>query len=377
MDFISDAYPPNSKPFLDTFIECIENKLGECRDNDLEKIACSLLRLNFYPTKRNESLARNLMTAIGVHNKYRETFKFGKSFVFFNEFMATLGYYRSDFVRDIFEKVNSSVELKEADTLEDITKSGILTISGIGPYTAKHGISQSFLINEFKLSRSSYQGALASIAKLDCLLEINFPEYQGIRLERNIKRKLLSLLRKQPEHAIEFKNTNCILYTICKVLNIRVQDEDKCVYHGFLSPDSTTRDIVFCVDLRSSKCNDIKLLPLPREYKHDLNEGMKIVRPQKYLIFNEDSQIDTAGGDSNHSKDQVHKWFAVVSPRQKFHHKMRTSDFYGPFNFKVARIKKLGYHVITMPYDVLENIWREDRKGQTQIRKLLNEHCVM
>ena len=383
VEFISDAYPPNPEALLNTYIKCIENKLAECRIKDLEKISCHLVRLN-YQKGTYESFVENLMTSVVTRDWIKHRYfgyklnHFGRSFVFFNTFMATVGHYRSDFLRDIFETVNSSAELKEAHNLDDIIKGGIITLSRIGP---KYGVEDyQAQWKKEALTLNDYQGALASLAQLDCLMEINFPEYQDIRLDINIKRKLLSLERREPEHAREFEKTNNILHDLCRVMNIRVQDESKYVYHGFLSPDARNRDIVFCVDLQSSKCNDIKLVPFSRQYENDLIEGINIVRPQKYVILNDEGKLNTMGGNSGNPKEQMYKWFAVVIPPRKYcHSQVQVSEFgtkiIGPLKLKIVRLERLGYHVITIPYELVEK--HDYKKRMKQIRKLLNEQCIM
>ena len=53
---------------------------------------------------------------------------------------------------------------------------------------------------------------------------------------------------------------------------------------------------------------------------------------------------------------------------------MRGQDFYGPYNYKIDRLKRLGYRLIPISYELIDS---QNMKGLTQIRKLLNKHCVM
>ena len=307
---------------LDTFVNCIEPKLSECRTKDFEMISNILLKLKF-KKGLNETFVSNLWRAASVCNQpVRPSLKAsalnGRSFVQFNANMANMGYHNPLALNDIFGTVNTSSELKEAKYFEDVMKSGILTLSRIATVYDERLVNNDINNKGIKMAARYdtrlYLGALATVFQLDCLVETNLPEYKGIRLNQHMRHKLskLNSETKQSEDGIDNRVMENVLKDICVVMNIRRQGPTNFIYHGFLSPEFRTRDIAFCVDIESSKHNAINVLPLPRCYKHDLEEGVKFVKPEDYLNFPEQCIEEARTQYSIGSKS--FKWFAVAAP---------------------------------------------------------------
>jgi hypothetical protein len=374
-------------------MDCLDSKLKHCRLKDIASITLSLSKLN-YTRGLNEKFIDNLIREADVRNKPGKTFKSsvfaGRSFIMFNTHMAYMGYYTPEILSYVFEMANSSSELRSAQNFWDVMQSGTRTLSLIGsmPYNLQNNNRQ--IQNEAKKNSMQNQSASAAIFLLDCLVEINCPQYQGIRLDHNIRTNLSTLVLKQAGDTLDHKLSKNILHDICAVLNIRLRDKTSCIYHGFLWPGSKTRDIAFCAEVNSSKHNEINIIPLPKQYKNDLNKGLNVVRPDKYLEFIDEDILDNFSFIGDKSKAE-YKWFAVVAPQQKFSYENKTekrtildsehtdcehfhTSQYGPFKVKVQILANLGYNVIPVSYELLKHC--KNKNGQHKIRKLINEHCV-
>ena len=401
-EFVSDAFPKNSDIFLETFMDCIEGNIKHCRQKDIPRITKSLSKLN-YKKGTNEQFIDKLISQ--AKNAYDTPFHSvkrsainGRSVVEFNNYMSYMGYYIPETLNYLFETANLSSELHSARTFKDVMQSGTLAISRIGSKYHPFKISPNRLLardvyTEATENIMQNQNALSDIWLLDSLVEINFPQYQGIRLDPTIKNSLSTLVRRQAENTLDHRLSKGILDDICNILYIRLQEETSCIYHGFLSPDSKTRDIAFCVDVNSSTPGDVKLMPLPRNFRNDLNKGSDIVWPNRYLEF-VDQGDDTSFYNHNTSKTN-YKWFAVVVPQQKFMYKSDTTlsrykriildsehtdcehfhtPGYGPFHRRTTTLTNLGYNIIPVSYKILKDC--KNKKGRRALRKLINERCV-
>ena len=347
----------------------------------------------------DEAFVNNLLKAAKLQDKSFESVQNsinnGINFISFITKMATMGYFCPESASHIFETVNLSTELEASETLEDILENGVKTVSRLGPKYDQYLLTdkniKKLIQRKVFDDTTTLKGALSTIFVLDCLIETNQPTYHGVRLKQKMKPKLSKLLTRQQEKSIDNKLMNNILCEICKVLNVKLQQQTSYVYHGFLSPDSTTRDIAFCVDIRSSKRNEIKVLPLAKEYTRSLDQGLDIVRPDDYSKYNSNE-----GDNSNTMREPlklIYKWFAISAPQNKFNSQCRedgsgivlldsektnSDNFYtnihGPFYFKIKRLETLGYNVIPITHELLHNC--KNKKSIHDVRKLINENCV-
>ena len=149
------------------------------------------------------------MTSLSSCKRVDESVDDGKSFVHFNMQMAQMGFYRSEFLENIFESINSSEAMEKAITVNDIIKSGIMELSSIGSTNSyiveKHEMIQSTPQEENIRNRRLCKNALIAIFRLDYLMDINFPEYKGVRLKRSIKTKLSSINKEECFVRVKYK----------------------------------------------------------------------------------------------------------------------------------------------------------------------------
>ena len=400
VDFFTDAFPQNTDALLEEFIRSIEKDLEKLRSKDLETISSCLNKLN-YKKGMNEPFITKLMTYadesltadrlnIGaiIKRKYNQIFISARSFLQFQIEMARLGHYHQNHLNHILATVNSSDELKRAESFMDIMECGmriLLRIEGIYDTPQNYEAIHNELKKNIKLNRA----ALSAIFKLDCQIEVDCPEYTGSRLSKNDRHKLSSLLERQPDHSIDLRIMKNVLHDICRIFNIPYNyEETDLLYHGYISPDSVCRDVVFCADVKSSSWNEIKLIPLPNEYVYDLNEGQRVVWPDKYSISN-DNRAETTSGKYK-CPNKTPAWFAITAPQNKFHRTKSSStavpdsvftesDRYyskgvGPHQLRIERLENLGYNVIVLSHKILEDC--KNRRGIHDLRKLLNKVCV-
>ena len=387
-DFISDAFPQNTESLLNIFVTSIKHDVQELRIKDLAMVSMILLKLRCKKGMYDEfalELIKEAYSQARYLSKSNHIVNWGRNLINFCTHMATLGYYDENLVNHILRAANTSKIFQHARSLEDTMRSGIKLLVDITTRWDKE-LDKNHMLNRYveKELRSNHmlnQGALAAIFQLDCLVDINFPDYKGERLDEKTRQILSCLVTKQPEMATDHMIMQNVFHHVCKVLNIRPQDEKHFIYHGFISPDSRTRDIVFCADMDASLKNSLVVMQLPREYIKDLNEGTKVVRPEQYLHSNNNEDLEPFIDK---------KWYAIVAPQQKFIHETKNDSrkildeeivgadnfftrMYGPFIFKIERLEKMGYTVIPISYELLR-YWRH-KKFIHQIRKLINSCC--
>ena len=390
-DFISDAFPQNTESLLNIFVTSIKNEVQELRMKDLAMVSMILLKLK-YKKGMYDEFALELIEEAYSQARYQSkdnniVVNWGRNFVNFCTHMATLGYYDENLVNHILRAANTSKVFQHSRSFEDTMRNGIKLLVDIATrwdeeLDKNHDMLNRYIKKELRFNRMLNQGALADIFLLDCLVDINFTDYKGERLDEKTRQILSCLVTKQPEIATDHMIMQNVFHHVCKVLNIRPQDEKHFIYHGFISPDSRTRDIVFCADMDASFKNSVTVMQLPREYIKDLNEGIKVVRPELYLHSNNNEDLEPFIDK---------KWFAIVAPQQKFIHKRKSDStreildeeivgadnfftkMYGPLMFKIERLEKMGYTVIPISYELLR-FWRH-KKFIHQIRKLINSCC--
>ena len=374
------------------FIPSIEKHLTECRIKDLQYIASVLSKLNF-KKENNETFVKKFIEAGNFYDRtYIEKnpkilLNEGINFIFYNVYLANMDIYCSKYINSIFEAVNNSKELESSETLNEILRSGLKVISRITASDAFH--MQDEDLEKFVEEHMDYagllQGALSKIFVLDCMIEILRPIYKGARLKKSVGQKLAKLVFRQKEHGVDHVLMNDVLFNTCSILNIRNRDGyDRYLYRGFLSPETSTQDIAFCVDVESSKPNLIMVLPLPTKYKQALDLGIDIVRPGEYSNFDEHC--------SNESLKNKFKWFAICAPQNKFQIQRTESGarylktelnvsgqlslkYVGPFHIRIKKLEALGYTVIPLTYEILNKC--RDHKSTIDIRKLLNKYCTL
>ena len=392
-EFFSDAFPDNREYFLKTFILSIEKYLVECRIKDIHSIAEVLSKLN-YEKGMNEPFMKKFVEA-GKSVKSNETDELkiwvnnAVQFIFFNQCLANMGYFCTEYLNRIFEVVNSSPELDSSETTEEILTNGVASISCIGDMNVRNHFHKKSFQKKIKEQVSHdaalMRGAVSKIFYLDCMIEICVPKYKGVRLKESLKHKLSKLVVRTNEIGMDYQINNKIILSVCSALNIRTANHisNDYLYLGYLSPEASTFDIAFCVDVESSIRSLIKVMPLPKRYVSALDECIHVVRPEDYSDFEEQN--------SNLSMSKKFRWIAICTPQKKYNvkkdingellripSKVGSGDFHsrhiGPFNVRVQKLEALGYTVIPLTYDLLDKCINNNKVRD--LRKLIINHCV-
>ena len=422
-DFLSDAFPENSEYLLETFLHAVQIDLPECRMKDLHVISNILMKLNFKKTL-NEPFCEDLLNNVELHytklraenlDSHPKSVKLKISdsshFIFLNVYLANMGLFETKYIESIFRAVNTSDELQRSETFKETLLSCTKAIIGIRPegsdvdYKLFSGAYDQEIYEEVRKNTAIIQGTLAKIFGLDCLIDIYRPTYTGIRLNPNLRKKLSKLVVRQSIRGVNYKAMSNIFSDVCSVFNVRTAKQNY-VFYGYLSPDSTTQDIVFCVDTESSeeecfkgpglygdieisKRPHIQLIPLSKRFTNTLDQCYRVARPEDYL----DHVSDTSMDHLNKSISNRYKWFAVCAPQiiynkerllngdyvEKFspdldkNMKMFHTNYFGPFSHKVQKLQALGYNVIPISYDILCKT--KDFKSINDVRKLINKQC--
>ena len=422
-DFLSDAFPENSEYLLETFLQAVQIHLPECRLKDLHSISNILMKLNF-KKKMNEPFCEDLLNNVELHyTKLRADnlsshpksvqirINDSTHFIFLNVYLANMGLFETKYIESVFRAVNTSYELQRSATFKETLLSCTKAIMGIGPegtYVDSKLISGAYdrkIYQEVRQNTAIIQGTLSKIFALDCLIDIYRPMYTGIRLNPNLRKKLSKVVVRQSIRGVNYKAMSNIFSDVCSVFNVRPAKQN-CVFYGYLSPDSTTQDIAFCVDTESSedecfkgpgfygdieisKRPHIQLIPLSKRYINTLDQCYRVARPEDYL----DHVSDTSMDHLNIPISNRYKWFAVCAPQLIFNReqllngdyvekmsidldknmKMFHTNYFGPFSHKVQKLEALGYNVIPISYDILYKA--KDFKSINDVRKLINKQC--
>ena len=200
-------------------------------------------------------------------------------------------------------------------------------------------ISQLEVAEDLDLSRqmsvqrelSQNINALHSLAELDYLMELDFPNYSGARMDPWIRNKLIQMVPANILPGVmsvsEANQNRQVLYQ-----GIQRHFSNKKVFFGPILPYyAEMSDILLCVD------EDLQAIPIPPTYKSILEEGkiqsLSDLEPPQQIL------------PSFSKKD--HCWCCIILPKEK--HFNQNGSLKGHMKHKVKHLSKLGFKVIVVP----------------------------
>ena len=180
------------------------------------------------------------------------------------------------------------------------------------------------------------------MAHIDFNLELDYPEYTGARLNKDLRKNLLKIRPKSDAmfEGSEHRNRFFVYTEIAGILG-----NEKVFYGPTLPHYNSMPDIVFSVNENG------QALDLPKKFVKQLNDLTDLVRTP---------DLHESG----------FKWYCLILV--KWQHVDQGGDLLGEMNFKAKQLMKLGYHVrIIQPKNVLR--WTQQGKmDKTDISFIIN-----
>ena len=195
-----------------------------------------------------------------------------------------------------------------------------------------------FQTEEKKYAQELNISAVIALAHIDYMLELNYPEYTGVRMNKKIRAKLVKL-RKISE--LDDSSNNRSRFFLYKELADRMGDGK--VYFGPTMPlFYSMPDIVFCANENG------QALDLPEKFVKTLDHATSFVSPPNLNEM-----------DPPNLNKMGYKWFALILVQ--WHHSNQAGEVFGIVRFKANLLIKLGYEVrIIQP----KNLQRWTQQGQ-------------
>ena len=253
--------------------------------------------------------------------------------------MSKMGIIQDTMVHNLMSKVN------EFHLFQDLTNSLRADDEDLKEFVKiglKFLLSISHLeITDQDLSRQmqrqmSVQGELSqnintlhSLAELDYLIELDFPNYSGNRMDSCIRNKLIQMVSANIiPGAMSISEANQNRQVLYQGLQRHFSSKD--VFFGPILPYYTEMsDILLCVD------QDLQTIPIPQTYRLIL-EG----KLQSFSDLTPPTILQS-------SPKKNHCWFCVILPKEK--HFNQNGSLKGHMKHKVKHLRKLGFKVIIVP----------------------------
>lgn len=193
--FIRKHRPQNFKIFVDPFIDSLRNDVNQCRLKDLLSIAKCLADLNC-SAKTNEKLFEKMMDAARERIKDSSHVHSGQYYIQFVFQMSRMSYYNTNVLNELFSITNQSDILKTAKSERELVLDGAFDVfSNVCHELRTKRLNRTTDIRKLFASHVN-AFTLKQIAQLDHQLDRVFPDYQGVRLDSDLRQKLLSLCQR-------------------------------------------------------------------------------------------------------------------------------------------------------------------------------------
>ena len=163
------------------------------------------------------------------------------------------------------------------------------------------------------MSQELWRSGVMNLAQLDYILELNHPEYTGIRMDKEVRAKLVNIREKKQEG----KASNRRFFLYRQLADYFGQEK---VYFGPTMPDwYLMPDIVFCAN------GNGEALKLPKKFVKQLEDATELIKPPTNPVEND------------------YRWFCLIMAN--WNDSNKHGEVFGAVNFKANQLMKLGYTV--------------------------------
>ena len=283
------------------------------RIKDLEILSVTLLELNGLLIIGNEFFPW-ISDKLDCHSNKDP--RSGRCLIFILRSLLKGGYLKENLINTIFESANKFPGFVEEEMDVKVCLEFLFSLTETEIQSGRHLVEVKS--HEMKNSPMMTLNAIKSLAEMDFLLKVNFPEYKGVRLDEMLRSKILQIDKYKPLPSNARENFLCD--------ELRRFLGEKSVHHGSMLPYKTTHDIIFCVN------DKVEAIEIPDDFISQLESRDEIVKAP--VIKN-------------------YSWYVVICP--KWDHVDQKGKLLGSLKFKFDTLRKLGYEVvIVQPNKLLE-----------------------
>ena len=191
------------------------------------------------------------------------------------------------------------------------------------------------------MSQELNKSAVMNLAQLDYILELNHPEYTGIRMDKELRAKLVNI-REKMQGPGKASNRRLSLYRHMADYFGREK-----VYFGPTMPDwYLMPDIVFCANEKG------EAIDLPKKFVKQLEDATELIKPPTNLVEN------------------GYRCFCLILA--SWQDSNLKGELFGNVNFKAHQLMKLGYTIRIIQPKNLDKWLRHGKIGEIEISFIIN-----
>ena len=296
------------EPFIHQFATSIQDHLGQLRIRDLSKIANILFMANYTQDLRVYS---KLCEALATSD--RSDPRSNLSIIYTISILIKMKVLIIQDINFMFDQVNNSEALHSAITRKQIIEAAVDVIFNMSPGCVNKEMKKREKIRSSKL----YLNGMRNLADLDWNIELDFQDYSGTRLNKDLRKKFLNIVHPDEDgiNSLGERMRSDIHQDLTGLLGKDVQLKQ-------LMPHYFARDVVFCLERR----RNMKLVTASTLENEIGCTDMEIYPPDLFY------------GD----------WYVIVVPKRS--HIDGHGNLFGPAMHKIRQLEGIGYKVIVVPY---------------------------
>ena len=332
--------------FLDELIDTIEKELKYSRRcKDFELLITAMYDIGVHTNKKSQKVLHEILEAALATED--SDIRMGRSLVNLIVGMARMGVINNNAINHLLKDVNNFQPFHESEGLKNLSYAGLqflFSMRQVGhPESKKRVFSENFIpdwdkrYNARKIPTSVVSrelssnlnlnlGALHKLAEIDYLIEMDFPNYSGTRLDKKIRSKLIRLDRKinsfdikqdiEPNLDLNNGTEKHRRFVFQEILKFIPSNN---VYFGPTLPHrADMSDIIFCAN------SDLETMEIDPDFRSKLEANIEIPKLP-----------------STNSKN--FSWYCVVMPREN--HLTQNGSFKGYLLQKIKHLTQVGYSV--------------------------------
>ena len=299
--------------YMYQFVDSLKTKLNDQKDAK-SLLDATIILADFNAEKMIDLEVLDLILDAVLNNSDRYKTQYGIYFINILLLMAKMGVVNDHVISDLLRKVNDYKKFKKViySDNEDFSTVCLLFLLSLSsqPKVLQTVISKSPRTN--KMLRIENIAAIHNLAVLDYLLEIDYPQYSGTRLDPTLRAKIIKF-----ENSMETKLES---QKYCRSIHETIENfyTPEMVYFGPTLPHyRNSNDIVLCLN------DDLDASKIPCNFQDQLKISECIVRPPK--------------------PEPGYIWHCIIIPENKNMTLSGTPT--GDIMLKVKHLQKLSFEV--------------------------------
>ena len=308
---VTDSRVYDYDHFVHRFATSIQDKFNQLRMKDLAMISHILFTANY---TRDPYVFTKLCSALEKCD--RSDPRSSLHIIYIISILIKMKMLVTQDINKLFDKVNDSKSLRSAVTKEQFVEAAVDVIFSLAP----DSVYKNLQIREKRHSSHLYINGMRSLADLDWNIELDFPNYSGTRLNKDLRRKFLKI-----SHPGEYANNTSGEKLRREILQDFMLLFGPHVHLKQLMPHYSTNDITLCLNqYRKKNLTTLQVF----ETEVGCNDDFELI------------PLDFSYGD----------WYAFVIPKAS---NLDVNGIpLGPAMHKIRQLESLGYRVIVIPQHV-------------------------